>query len=86
LGQAAILWRAVCVGQQQPHGLHVAGVTEFAELVGKAAAVDDLAQQCAQFFSRPAAPAWVSTTAFLPGSFGDWHVCSFESEKVLVPF
>jgi hypothetical protein len=43
LHRAAGLGRAVGVRQQQPHGLHIAGVAEFAEFVGEAPAVDNLA-------------------------------------------
>jgi len=38
--------RAVGVGQQQAHRLYVAGVTQFAEFLGKPPAVHGLAQDC----------------------------------------
>jgi hypothetical protein len=77
LDRAAGLGRPVSVRQQQAHSLHIAGIAEFAEFIGEAPAVDDVAQQVAQLFPGPAASPGVAAAAFLPRSFGDGHVRSW---------
>jgi hypothetical protein len=62
--------QAVGVGQQQPHGLYVAGVAQFAEFLGEPTTINRLPENRAQFFTRARAPPRIATAASLPGRFG----------------